>query len=38
MVSGVSILKVSAFRYKFSLLRSKMGLHLFGFGTRNNLL
>ena len=37
-VSGVFILNVSVLRYKFGLLRSKISLHLFGFGTRNNLL
>ena len=29
MVSGVSILKVSTFRNKFKVLRSKIGLHRF---------
>ena len=39
MVSGVSILNLSALRKRFSLLRSSIGLHLMlGFGTRNSRL
>ena len=38
LLSGVSILKVSDFRYLFSELRSRIGLHLLlGFGTKKSL-
>ena len=39
MVSGVSILNFSTLRKRFSLLRSRMGLHLLlGLGTRKSRL
>ena len=38
MVSGVSILNFSALRKRFSLLKSSIGLHLLGFGTKNSRL
>ena len=38
-LSGVSVLKVSYFRYLFNGLRSSIGLHLLlGFGTKKSLL
>ena len=38
MLSGVSILKVSDFRYLFSELRSRIGHLLLGIGTKKSLL
>ena len=39
MLSGVSIMKASFFRYLFSELRSRIDLHLLlGFGTKKSLL
>ena len=37
--SGVSILKLSGFKYLFSQCRSRIGLHLLlGFGTKQSVL
>ena len=38
MVSGVSSLNFCTLRKRFSLLRSRMGLHLLGLGTKKSRL